>query len=70
MKTDSVNIRTTTENMRSKAITILPIPLIVTILPLCNLPRFQNFLTIQLAKNTMNADNGYYKASSISVKPT
>ncbi len=63
-------MRTATENMRSKAITILPIPLILTILPLCNLPRFQNFLTIQLAKNTMNADNGYHVAGSISVKAT
>ena len=63
-------MRTATENMITKTITILPIPLIVTILPLCNLPRFQNFLTIQLAKNTMNVDNGYRKASSISVKPS
>ena len=45
-------------------------PIIVTILPLCNLPRFQNFLTIQPAKNTMNVDNGYHKASSISVAVT
>ena len=70
MKTDSVNIRTTTTNMITKAITILPIPLIMTILPLCNLPKFQNFSTIQLAKNTIAIDKGYHIAKSISVKLT
>ncbi len=70
MITDSVIMRTATENMISKTITILPIPLIVTILPLCNLPRFQNFSTIQLAKNTIAIDKGYHIAKSISVKLT
>ena len=67
MITDSVIMRTVTENMRIKAITILPIPLVTTALPLCNLPRFQNISPLQLTDNTMNADNGYHVAGSISV---
>ena len=70
MKTDSVNIRTTTENMRSKAITILPMPLIVTILPLCSLPKFQNFSPLQPTENTVNVDTEYHIAESISVAVT
>lgn len=67
MITDQVIMRTATENMITKTITILPIPLIVTILPLCNLPRFQNFSPLQLTNNTINANNGYHTVERISL---
>jgi len=42
-------------------------PIITTILPLSNLPRFQNFSPQQLTENTVNVDSEYHIAESISV---
>ncbi len=70
MKTDSAIMRTATENMRTKTITILPIPLIVAILLLCSLTRFHNFSPLQLSENTIEVSNEYHIAERISVKAT
>ena len=42
----------------------------MTVLPLCGLSKFQNFLPLHLTENTIDTDSGYHKTESISVKVT